>query len=176
MDPVIHAMHMRMGRRHGWEKACYRKVDYKTEGTGVKAAKVLTRKFRAFMETYPCWFCHGWHVRHRLPLVEVLYFSVPDPPLAFTTKTLNCPTCHAAPRTRYWNLPYAHAFEVPQWPGDLYICWECGSVYAVDEDKALVALTEDQLQQLIEEVHDEQRRGHQGSGVCSVGDGTAGTG
>lgn len=170
MDPAIHAMHLRASQWFRYENTCRGKVNYKSEATGIKAAKVMTRKLKSFMEAHPCSFCDGWHIRHRLPPGLVLYFSMPEPHPDIL-RMLACTTCALKSR----HTPYTHTFAVPQWPGDLYICWECAQVYAVNEDLDLVALTEQQLQQLIEEVHDEQRREHQGSGVCPGGDGPAST-
>jgi len=56
--------HYYIGWRTGREKACGKKVNYKSLESSTKAAIKLSEKWETKLEAYPCIWCKGWHIGH----------------------------------------------------------------------------------------------------------------
>ena len=56
--------HYYIGWRTGKEKACGKKIDYKSFKSSHKAAVKLSEKWETNLEPYPCIWCKGWHIGH----------------------------------------------------------------------------------------------------------------
>lgn len=48
----------------GNERACGKKVDYKSKASATKSALAMEKKSGKPFEAYPCYFCKGWHIGH----------------------------------------------------------------------------------------------------------------
>ncbi len=75
MNDAERDMHLRAGLHYGRRATCGEKIDYKSEGTAVKAAAAMTRKNHRAVEGYPCFWCAGWHVGREMTPEEREQFS-----------------------------------------------------------------------------------------------------
>lgn len=64
MDLDTYNKHINAGLLAGKDSTCGNKINYKSEGSAVKAADKMNAKptTKNELEGYPCAFCNGWHV------------------------------------------------------------------------------------------------------------------
>lgn len=59
--------HLLAGKLYGEDATCggiekKKKIDYKSYASASKAAMAMMRKGAKDLESYPCYWCDGWHI------------------------------------------------------------------------------------------------------------------
>ena len=75
MDANDHDMHIRAGIAYGKDATCGNKIDYKSESSANRAVEKMMKKGSKQLESYPCAFCHGWHIGRKLSELEINKFQ-----------------------------------------------------------------------------------------------------
>ena len=75
MNEATRSLHTRAGTAYGQEATCGKKIDYRSEGSAVRAAAAMSLKAQRAMETYPCAWCTGWHIGRAMTPDEITKFS-----------------------------------------------------------------------------------------------------
>lgn len=70
MNHILFHMHRHASKITGKEKSCERKRKFDSEEDALKASKAHNQwaERKHDVESYPCYFCHGWHIGQVMPL------------------------------------------------------------------------------------------------------------